>query len=391
MDYKQAANSQYIRDLNLTSIFRLIYKHGPVSRKQLAENTGYSSATISNHVRRLYDNYFVIETEKGISTGGRKPVYLTWNPERSYIIAVSIEVTKIRLILFNLKLKIKKKVSYILNKKELKYVVEKLIGGIDKIIKQSGISKEKIMGIGIAVPGLVDSENGIINFAPNLYWKDINMKKYIQENYRLPFILENEARAAVVGESEFVYSDIGNIVFVSINEGIGCGIIFNGSLYRGSSGNAGEFGHIIIDSSGPECHCGNNGCWETLASLNYIKNRYHKLNNPILSSEQLIDKAEGGDKKLQNIIKETGENIGIGLVNIINSLSPELLVIGGDILNFRKYIEKDINKIISEKVFDLFKEKIAVKYSRLSKNAPLYGIARIVFDSRIEEEIFEVV
>src|SRR5690554_5241575 len=112
----KVGTTQYIRDLNLTAIFSLIHKYGPVSRKELAENTGYSAATISNHVKRLLDNNFVIETNKGSSTGGRKPVYLTINSDRGYILAIDIEVSNIRLVIFDLSLEIKDQLLIPMNK-----------------------------------------------------------------------------------------------------------------------------------------------------------------------------------------------------------------------------------------------------------------------------------
>jgi len=115
------------------------------------------------------------------------------------------------------------------------------------------------------VPGLIDKVKGILEFAPNLGWKNVYISKIFKDKYNLPVILNNEAKAAAIGERESIYPNINNMVFVSINEGIGCGIFFNGGLYRGASGNAGEFGHIIIDTNGPLCTCGNKGCWETFS------------------------------------------------------------------------------------------------------------------------------
>ncbi|MFW5981680.1 MAG: ROK family transcriptional regulator [Halanaerobiaceae bacterium] len=391
MEHSQVGNSQYIRDLNLTAIFRLIHKYGPVSRKELAENTGYSAATVSNHVKRLLESKFVIETDKGSSTGGRKPVYLTINPERRYIVAVEIEVDHLKLILVNMNFEIKGQTILPVKSTDANYVFNKIIEVISKLHQDYKLSSKKIMGMGIAVPALVDTSNALVKFAPNLGWRNLNLKKFLVGNYEVPLLVENEARAAVIGEKEFVYPEVDNMVFVSINQGIGCGIIFDGRLYRGASSNAGEFGHIIIDSQGPQCHCGNHGCWETLASLNYIISRYKKYSKTSISLDSLREKALAGDRDIEAILKETGENIGVGIVNIINSLNPEHLIIGGDITDFKEFINDSLNKVIKEKALELFYANVNITYSQLSKRASLLGIARMVFDSRIEEEIFAVV
>ena len=122
-------------------------------------------------------------------------------------------------------------------------------------------------------------------------------------------LVENEAKAAVIGEKEFVYPDIENLVFVSINEGIGCGILLDGKLYTGASGNAGEFGHLIIDSDGPKCHCGNDGCWETLASESFLRDQLNSYLDRDLSIDQLYQLDFEKDEKLKSIIKSSGCNI----------------------------------------------------------------------------------
>ncbi len=380
-------NSRYIRDLNLTGIFRLIQKYGPISRKELAENTGYSAATITNHVKRLMDEGFVIETNKGSSTGGRRPVYLTVNPDQGYILAVDIEVNQIRILLFDLNLKIKEKLELAIGGRTAEEVLLVLVDQIKSFCQQNNIKADKIIGVGVVLPGLVDNKNGYLHFAPNLKWRDIDIKGFFEKKLGYKIVVENEAKAAVLGEKELVFPDVENMVYVSINEGIGCGIIFNGNLYRGASGNAGEFGHIIIDSNGPECHCGNYGCWETLASTKYISSRYFAETGRLLAYSDLSRQELDSDKIFQEIVKETARNIAIGLVNIINSLSPDVLVIGGNILTLEKYIMGDIEEVLAEKALSVLKQKVELACSKLGNKAALYGIARMVFDINIEEEI----
>jgi predicted NBD/HSP70 family sugar kinase len=177
-----------------------------------------------------------------------------------------------------------------------------------------------------------------------------------------------------------------NMVFVSINEGIGCGIFLNGELYRGASGNAGEFGHIIIDTNGPICHCGNIGCWETLASENYIVNRYLKLpnSNKELNKKEVYQLGKNGDKKIIEIFNEAGRNIGIGLVNIINGLSPELLIIGGDVVEIKDYIYGEIVKILKESALSISYRSVEIKFSKLGSLAAVYGMADLIINERIK-------
>ncbi|AZR72180.1 hypothetical protein BBF96_01470 [Anoxybacter fermentans] len=173
-------NSQVIRDWNLGGIFKLIHKLGPISRKELAESTGYSAATVSNHVKTLIKEGFVIETEKGNSTGGRKPVYLTVNPNKGYIFSIDIEVNKVKIVMFNLKLNlVMKSIIPILDKSNSDKVFDQIFVEIDKMMEEKKLKSDDILGMGIAVPGLIDKDNGILEFAPNLGWRKINILKIL--------------------------------------------------------------------------------------------------------------------------------------------------------------------------------------------------------------------
>lgn len=257
---------------------------------------------------------------------------------------------------------------------------------MDNMIKRKNLRLEDFLGIGVAVPGLIDKIKGVLEFAPNLGWKDVSISKIFKEKYDLPVILNNEAKAAAIGERGSYYPQVNNMVFVSINEGIGCGLYINGSLYRGASGNAGEFGHITINTNGTKCHCGNRGCWEIYASENYIVNRYLELsvNKKKLSKEEIYILGKNDDKTALKIFQEIGRNIGVGLVNIINGLSPELLVIGGGIVEIKDYIYEEIIKKLEESCLSVSCKKTDIKFSKLGNMAAVYGMADLIINKRIK-------
>ena len=380
-------NSIAVRRWNLSSIFKLIRKRGPISRIELTKISGCSAGTASNHVRTLIEKGFVIETQKGISSGGRKPMQLMVNPNKAYIFSIEIEVNKIKMVLFDLELKVvTKNIIPITYKNDYRKTLEEVFFKIDKMMEEKNLELDNLLGIGVAVPGLIDKVKGILEFAPNLGWKDVHISEIFKDKYGLPVILNNEAKAAAIGERESIYPNINNMVFVSINEGIGCGIFFNGGLYRGASGNAGEFGHIIIDTNGPVCHCGNRGCWEALASENFIVNSYLKLpnSNKELTKKEIYQLGKNGDKKIIEIFKEAGRNIGIGLVNIINGLSPELLVIGGGIVEIKEYIYEEIVKKLEESALSISYRNVKIKFSELGSLAAVYGLADLIIEKRIK-------
>jgi len=379
-------NSMVIRKLNLSSIFKTIQKKGPISRVELTKITNYSPGTVSNHVRTLIKKGFVIETNKGLSSGGRKPVQLIINPDKAYILSIEIEVNQIKIVFFDLDMKVvSKSIIPITSKKNHLGTLKQLFSEIDRIISEKKFKLDQLLGIGVAVPGLIDKVKGILEFAPNLGWRGVPIVKIFREKYNLPIILNNEAKAAAIGERAAVYPEVNNMVFVSINEGIGCGIFLHGKLYRGASGNAGEFGHITINTNGPKCHCGNRGCWETFASETYIVNSYLKLpgSNSKLSKKEIYQLGRDGEERIRAIFREAGRNIGIGLVNIINGLSPELLVIGGGIVEIKDYIIDEIIRKLEEGALTVCFKKVTIKFSKLGSLAAVYGMAELIINERI--------
>ncbi len=380
-------NSIVMRKWNLSSIFKKIHEQGPISRTELTKITGCSAGTVSNHVRTLIKKGFVIETNKGISSGGRKPVQLIINPQKAYIFSIEIEVNQVKIVMFDLDLKIvMKNIIPIIQKKDYIKTLNNIFAEMDNMINKKHLSLENLLGIGVAVPGLIDKVNGILEFAPNLGWEKIPIVKIFKDRYNLPIILNNEAKAAAIGERRAVYPQVNNMVFVSINEGIGCGLYINGALYRGASGNAGEFGHITINTNGPLCHCGNRGCWEIYASENYIVNSYQKLtdSNKNLTKEEIYQLGKDGDERIIKIFTETGRNIGIGLVNIINGLCPELIVIGGGIVEIKDFIYDEIIKKLQESALSFSCQKTKIKFSKLGNLAAVYGMAYLIINERIE-------
>jgi len=380
-------NAIIIRKWNLSSIFKAIRRQGPISRIELTEITGCSAGTVSNHVRTLIKKGFVIETKKGISSGGRKPIQLMINPHKAYIFSIEIEVNQIKIVMFDLEIKvITKSIIPIIYKDDYMKTLKQVFFEMDKMIEEKDLKLDNLLGIGVAVPGLIDKVKGILEFAPNLGWKNVPISKIFKDKFNLHITLNNEAKAAAIGERESTYPKINNMVFVSINEGIGCGIFINGELYRGASGNAGEFGHIIIATNGPLCHCGNKGCWEKFASESYIVNRYLKLSNSNkeLTKKEVYQLGKKGHKKIIEIFKEAGRSIGIGLVNIINGLSPELVVIGGGIVEIKDYIYDEIVKILEESALSISYRSVKIKFSKLGSLAAVYGMADLIINERIK-------
>jgi glucokinase-like ROK family protein len=384
-DKLHPANKGRMRDINEVVVLNLIRDQQPISRVEINRKTGLQISTITVITKRLIEKGLIYEQGIAPSNGGRKPRLLGVRAEKVCVFGVDIGVTQTTLALANFNGEILHRESFSTGPEAVPFL--NLV--IDKILQimESRRYKVEYEGIGVSATGIIDSLGGKIVFSPNLGWKNIGVRTVFEKRLSLPVHVENDARASALAE---VWHGNGkdrgslNLVFVTINEGVGTGIILNGQIYRGSSDGAGEFGHISLDHDGPLCNCGNHGCWELYASDRATINRFLDLSNGInptltgasdtpLSVRDLVSSAERGNEAALSSLKATARYIGLGTATIINTLNPEMIVMGGDITAAWNIIEPIIRETIEPKVFGKNLSSAHIAASSFKGEASLMG------------------
>lgn len=240
-----------------------------------------------------------------------------------------------------------------------------------------------LVGIGISVPGLVDREQKIV-FMPNLKWNIPDLKVLIQDAFNVPVFVENEANAGAYGEKVFgATKHFNNIIYVSINVGIGIGIIINNELYRGINGFSGEMGHMTIDFNGLKCSCGNRGCWELYASEKALLNSLQK-NEKQLSFEEIDELVHQNDVEVLNSLQNFGFYIGIGLTSILNTFNPQAIVLRNSIVESNPIVLKSIKNVVSSRISTQIDNNYELIPSSLGKNAAALGTSSIVIENFLD-------
>src|SRR5690625_3925342 len=268
----------------------------------------------------------------------------------------------------------------------------KLFDTIDLLKSSAPPSPYGIIGIGIGVPGIVNNDGEIV-LAPNLDWKNVDLKITLQEKYNLPVIIDNEANAGAYGEKRFgVGKNFHDIIYVSIGIGIVVGLILNGELYKGNNGFSGELGHMTIEVNGEKCRCGSKGCWELYASEQALLRRTKQLHihgreNAEISLEYLLNLAEDGHKDAILLFEEIGEYIGIGIKNIFNTFNPEQVIIGNRIAVAEKWIKEPINKRLINQTLWPHQENLQLNFSELSTHSTALGIAAYSIENFLESDL----
>jgi predicted NBD/HSP70 family sugar kinase len=224
------------------------------------------------------------------------------------------------------------------------------------------------------------NEAGTILFAPNLGWENVNLKEIIMTEFAVPVTIDNEANAGSVGEKQFgAGQKASNLIYVSVGVGIGAGIIIKNELYRGFSGISGEMGHVTIEAHGYKCRCGNIGCWELYASENALLKQAKSLSfaSQLKPStiEELIHLAEAGNAEVIQLLEQMGQYLGMGIINIMNTFNPELIIIGSRLTAAEPWLLKPIQQVVDERSFPYLRREMRIEFSKLGAYSTVLGAA----------------
>ncbi len=341
-----------IRNINQTVLLHLIRERQPISRVQIANITGLRPGTISTIVNRLIRKGVIYEGAEGPSSGGRKPTYLYINSENAYVLAIDLGVRETVYAVSDFNGRILKQKALVTEANPITFL-DKLAAEIETTVTKD-YPRVKFAGVGVSSPGLIIRETGEIAVSPNLGWNNLPVKKILEEKLKLPVFVENDANAAAFSELWYGPLDeikVKTLLYILVVDGLGTGLIINGELHVGSKIGMGGFGHMCIEPNGELCSCGRKGCWETLASESATVARYHRLmsnksGSTTSSIMDIISYANDGDEKAIAALTATAEYLGDGIANLAHGLSPEIVVVGGDISTAWNFL----GPVITEKV-----------------------------------------
>lgn len=387
----QTGNQTLVKQINKSIVLDMIKNKDPLSRADIAQLTKLNKGTVSSLVSELIDEHLVIEVGPGESSGGRRPVLLHFNQNAGYIIGIDIGVNYILCILTDLRGNIIEKSYKELQKTNYDYVLSKIYESVDNLLNLVPPSPYNLVGIGVGVPGIIN-HNGEVLFAPNLEWHNKNVKSDLEDYFNLPVHVENEANCGAYGEKLYgCNTEITDLIYISAGIGIGCGIIINGSLYRGADGFSGELGHMVIERNGQLCRCGNQGCWEMYASESSLIREAMKRGfiQEADASEtdflgQLIEDANNGHEETIKLFKKLGENIGIGINNIVNTFNPGKVIIGNRLSMAENWLIESMTDKISQQRLSFQQRDVQVVFSKLSTLSCSLGVSAFVVEDFLD-------
>ncbi len=374
------------REVNRSLIVEALLRAQPLSRADLARATGLSQSTVSVIIDDLLKRGYIRETGMGASSGGRKPILLELAPDAA--VAAGLEITPQRLIgvVTDVFGRIRHRQAAAIRLEENRLPLDPVLAFVDQLLAAPEVRRDRLVGLGVATPGVVDPEAGMVLHSPNLGWKDLPLGRLLQEHTKLRTLVERDVRAAAWGEhTRGAARWVKDVVYLKIvARGIGAGVVLGGRLYAGTNRHAGELGHVVIDRSGPPCECGNQGCIGTFLSCEAFLSRAAALfSEPDIGLDGVVQALSWGDPRARRLAEEFGEYLGLAVCLLISTFDPEMVVVGGELMALgeallgpaREFAQR--SRLLTEVRFQLAP-------AVLGDNAGVIGAATLVLERQRE-------
>lgn len=318
-----------------------IRKKRKTTRREISKRFNVGPAAVSQELKHLFAKKFIVENGFVESTGGRRSALVKLNPE--FGTGIGLEVTRRGIRSLRMKFDgtaIKEHVCLEDSFSE-SGDPEQGLQVLKECIRNALETGGDTAGIGIAISGIVDRDNGIsVSFPDFPLWSDVSLKKEIESEFSIRTAVEPLIYASLRGE--YIYgrsADCDDLIYIHIGKGISCGAVFRGEIYYGASGTGGELGHTVVVPDGPLCYCGKYGCLESVASPVFMEREMKEAvengvstqcaGNGEITADSIINAAEAGDRFARSIVERAGEHIGRAASNLANIFTPDMVVAGG--------------------------------------------------------------
>lgn len=382
-----------------SAILDLIRSSRQVSRNELSERSGLTEATISKVVRTLLEEGFIVEAGYATSTGGKRPILLELNTTSLYAVGITLDVAHIVYVLCDLSgSQVDTMSSEGIGASEAADVMRRVGDELQQFLDRRPVSKEQVIGVGVAGAGRVDSAGGVLRLSREpAYWEAFGIEESLERSSGLSVVLENDANCAALGEFwSGRVPTTHDFATVYMATGIGCGIVINGAIYRGASANAGEIGHVVLDLDGEPCWCGSRGCLETLAAPSSIVRRvrddpgFAELLPPAPHPDLRRDWAALGRAAMMGhpaaaeLIHRSARYLAISLLGLVNTFDLDTLFLAGP--GFAQAGEIYLSTIRDELARCAFMRSVhpvAVEMSEVGDESAALGAASVALHGRL--------
>lgn len=384
---------------NKSCILHTIWENKGISRLEISKKTKLSTATVSRLVDTLIKTDRLLEERETIRVSkGRPRKSLYFGNNERFIIGIDLGTTYIRGMLTNMNAEPIKEIELVTESlKGPEYILNKVVDVIDRLSNTTLINRDQIIGVGIAVAGIINLKDGVVTYSPAFQWRNVKLHEFVQSRIKLPLFIDNVTRVMALGELTFGRgNEFNNMICINVGYGIGAGIIIDKKIFYGSNGIAGEFGHIPVEGDRlVSCPCGKNTCLTAYSSGEAIAKRtrikMQKKQSKILmklcdnlpenlTTKMIVEAAQQKDQISVEIFQESVHTLGLAIAGLINIFDPEAVFIGGGVTKSGDIFWNPLKKTISEGVFDPLSTKCQILPVSFLEREALYGAVGLVIN-----------
>lgn len=387
-----------LRRVNRAAVLRRIFLEGPLNRVALAQLTGLSSGSVTNVTSALLEEGLIVEVGLEESDGGRPRVLLEVNPEFGGVIGVEVGETRVRVEAFDMRMRLAgmAEVSIHPQDHDAEEVIDGVVDAIEKLQARFAAESRRLIGVGVAVPGVVAREGGISRVhAPIIGWRDVLVEQLIAERVKLPVFVDNGAKA--LGQAE-VWLGAGrgaaHAIVALWGTGVGAAIFTNGSLYRGSASSAGEWGHTSIRVGDRRCRCGGAGCVEAYVGAPALLEDWYRTDPSAVppagpDSEEWVDRfieSARTNKEAEIALEQAAFYLGTAAANLVNLFNPEKIIIGGWLgLKLAPAFLPQIRKAVWDQALEYTASRVSIEVAHLGAGAVALGACTLVVEDLLDK------
>lgn len=392
----RTGDRQLIKELNIALVMNVILQHAPISRVEIAERTKLGRSTVTGIISRLLNQGLVEEIGSAESASGRRPVLLTFNRRSLYAVGIKIAPRQATVALMDLQAEVVDTEEVSLSPSHgVDEVAATLKQLVQTITARAGVSQEKLLGVGIAMPGVINPHTGTAITSYFLGWADLPVRDILERELDLPVYVDNDANAMALAEALYgAGSGTEDVLGVTVGVGIGAGLVLGGHIHHGVHYSAGEIGHTCVVPDGPVCACGRRGCLEAvaadaaivrrareevLAGRSALMLRLAQGHPDLITREVVVEAARSGDDAARAVLAEAGRWLGMAFGNAMTFLNPDRIVVGGEaILQAGELILQPMKETMQAVVYPSAGNPLPVVQAALGRNAWVQGAAALV-------------
>jgi predicted NBD/HSP70 family sugar kinase len=377
----EKATHQQTRTFNQQLVLRALHDDSPLSRADLARLTGLTRTSVGDLVGTLIDDGLIEEVGRGQSSGGKSPILLRVAPDGRHLIGLDLGEAQFSGAVVNLRGEILRSIHLPLEGRNGDAAVELVVQLVDALRVDDQLH---LLGIGIGVPGIIDTSTGTVRWSVNLDWAELRLGLLLEQRYGVPVVVANDSHAAALAELTFFRRPRpNNLIVIKVGRGVGAGIILNGQLFQGDGYGAGEFGHVSMGSADAPCRCGREGCLETMTSMRALVDAAGAVEPSITDESGLVAAFLAGVAGIRRIVLDAARELGVAVGWLIGVLNVRHVLLVGPVAAFGEDWLDEVRRSALSSVLGLLARDTEIEFGHVHDDVVVLGASALLMEQQL--------